>query len=414
LTSGRSADAATGPLRPPGGYHPRVAEVVIVDAVRTPVGRRNGGLSTVHPANLLSFALTALLDRTGIDPADVGQVVSGCVSQVGEQSYNIGRTAWLASGLPLSTAATTVDAQCGSSHQAANLAASLIAAGVIDVAVACGVESMSRVPIGSSSSKALGLGVPIPKSYFHHFEFTSQFEGAERIADQWGVTRLETDMFGLESQQKAARAWEEHRFDTQVTPVHAPVLDDDGKPTGDTVEISRDEGLRDTTLEALAALKPVGRPDGVHTAGTSSQISDGAAAVLLTSPERARQLGLEPKARLVDQCLVGVDPVLMLTGPIDATRLLLHRSGLDIDEIDLFEINEAFASVVLAWEKELKADPAKVNPNGGAIALGHPLGGTGVVLMTKALHELERTGGHRALVSMCCGGGLGTGTLIER
>ena len=391
-----------------------MAEVVVVDAVRTPVGKRNGGLAGVHPADLLGNALTALFERTGIDPAEVGQVVGGCVSQVGEQSFNVARTAWLAAGFPMTTAATTVDTQCGSSQQAANLAASLVSAGVVDVAVACGVESMTRIPIGSNSSKKLGLGVPIPKSYFGRYELTSQFEGAERIADKWGVTRDDTDAFGLRSQQLAARAWSEGRFDTQITPVEAPVLDAEGNPTGDLRKVARDEGLRDTTLEGLASLKPVARPDGVHTAGTSSQISDGAAAVLLTTPEKAAQLGLTPKARIIAQCLVGVDPVLMLTGPIDATNLLLERTGLSIDDIDLFEINEAFASVVLAWEREVKADPERVNPNGGAIALGHPLGGTGVVLLTKALHELERSGGNRALVSMCCGGGLGTGTVLER
>jgi acetyl-CoA C-acetyltransferase len=389
-------------------------EVVIVDALRTPVGRRNGGLSTVHPADLLASVLRGVVERTGIDPGAVGQVVTGCVSQVGEQSFNIGRTAWLTAGYPLSVAATTVDTQCGSSQQATNMAAALVGAGVVDVAIASGVESMSRIPIGSNGKKDLGLGRAIPKSYFDQYEFTSQFEGAERIADKWGITRADTDRFGFESQQKAARAWAEGRFDGQVVPVEAPVLDEEGKPTGETRTISRDEGMRDTTLEGLAGLKAVGRPDGVHTAGTSSQISDGAAAVLMMSAERAAELGLTPKARIVETCLVGVDPVLMLTGPIDATQHLLGRSGWGIGDIDVFEINEAFASVVLAWEKEVGSDPAAVNPNGGAIALGHPLGATGAVLLTKALHELERTGASKGLISMCCGGGLGTGTLIER
>ncbi len=378
------------------------------------MGRRNGGLSTVHPAQLLGTALQALLARTDMDPAEIGQVVAGCVSQVGEQSFNIARTAWLAAGLPISTAATTVDTQCGSSQQAVNLAASLVQSGTVDVAVACGVESMTRIPIGSNSSKKLGFGVPIPKTYFQQHEFTSQFEGAERIAERWGISRADADSFGLASQQKAATAWREGRFDTQITPVAAPVLDEEGKPTGEVIDVTRDEGLRDTNLEALAALKPVARENGVHTAGSSSQISDGAGALLLMSEERAAALGLTPKARIVQSCLVGVDPVLMLTGPIDATHLLLQRAKLAIGDIDVFEINEAFASVVLAWEKEVHPDPTAVNPNGGAIALGHPLGGTGVILVTKALHELERTGGRRALVSMCCGGGLGTGTLIER
>jgi acetyl-CoA C-acetyltransferase len=389
-------------------------EVVIVEAVRTPIGRRNGGLSTVHPADLLATAVGELVTRSGIDPAEVGQVVAGCVSQVGEQSFNIGRTAWLSAGLPLTTAATTVDTQCGSSQQATNLATSLVGAGVVDVAVACGVELMSRVPIGSNSSRKLGLGVPIPKTYFGQYEFTSQFEGAERIADKWGVTRADADAFGLASQQRAAQAWAEGRFDTQVVPVDAPDLDDEGKPTDTTHHVARDEGLRDSSLEALAGLKPVARPDGVHTAGNSSQISDGASAVLVTTAEKAAALGLTPRARVVDTCLVGVDPVLMLTGPIDATRRLLDRTGMAIGDIDLFEINEAFASVVLAWSREVGADLDRTNPNGGAIALGHPLGGTGGFLMTKALHELERSDQTTALVSMCCGGGLGTGTIIER
>ena len=391
-----------------------MSEVVIVEAVRSPIGRRNGGLSTVHPAELLATAVSEVVGRSGIDPAEVGQVVAGCVSQVGEQSFNIGRTAWLSAGLPLSTAATTVDTQCGSSQQATNLATSLVGSGVVDVAVACGVELMSRVPIGSNSARKLGLGVPIPKTYFGQYEFTSQFEGAERIADKWGVTRADTDAFGLSSQQRAIRAWEEGRFDTQVVGIDAPDVDEEGNPTGSTHRVERDEGLRETSLEALAGLKPVARPDGVHTAGNSSQISDGAAAVLVTTAEKAAALGLTPRARVVDTCLVGVDPVLMLTGPIDATRRLLDRTGMAIGDIDLFEINEAFASVVLAWAREVEADLDKTNPNGGAIALGHPLGGTGAFLMTKAVHELERADQTTALVSMCCGGGLGTGTIIER
>ena len=391
-----------------------MTEVVIVDAVRTPIGRRNGGLSTVHPADLLATVLREVVGRSGIDAKEVDQVVAGCVSQVGAQSFNIGRTAWLTAGLPLSTAATTVDTQCGSSQQATNVASSLVAAGVVDVAVACGVELMSRVPIGSNSAKALGLGVPIPKTYFGQYEFTSQFEGAERIADKWGVTRADTDELGLASQQRAAQAWAEGRFDTQILPVDTPDVDDAGEPRGTTHNVARDEGLRDTSLEALAGLKPVGRPDGVHTAGSSSQISDGAAALLMTTAEKARALGLRPRARVVDTCLVGVDPVLMLTGPIDATQRLLARTGVAMADIDLIEINEAFASVVLAWQRELGADLERTNPNGGAIALGHPLGCTGAFLMTKAVHELERADQSLALVTMCCGGGLGTGTLIER
>ena len=391
-----------------------MADVVIVEAVRTPIGRRNGGLSTVHPADLLGTALSEVVGRSGIDPAEVEQVVGGCVSQVGEQSFNVTRTAWLSAGLPLGTAATTVDTQCGSSQQATNVATSLVASGVVDVAIACGAELMSRIPIGSNSSKQLGLGVPIPKTYFPRYEFTSQFEGAERIADKWGITRGDTDEFGLLSQQRAAQAWAEGRFDTQVVPVDAPDVDDEGKPTGTTHHVARDEGLRDTSLEALAGLKPVARPDGVHTAGSSSQISDGAAALLMMTADKAAELGLRARARIVDTCLVGVDPILMLTGPIDATQRLLARTGMALADIDVVEINEAFASVVLAWQRELGADLDRTNPNGGAIALGHPLGATGAFLMTKAVHELERTDGSAALITMCCGGGLGTGTIIER
>jgi acetyl-CoA C-acetyltransferase len=389
-------------------------EVVIVDAVRTPVGRRNGGLSTMHSADLLGVPFKALFDRTGVDPAIVGQVIGGCVSQIGMQGFNVARTAWLAAGLPLEVAATTVDAQCGSSQQAADMAYALVASGVVDVAVAGGVEVMSKVPIGSNAARSLDMGLPVPKSYFARYEYTSQFEGAERIATKWGITRADTDAFGLQSQQRGAQAWTEDRFATQIAEVDAPDLGEDGKPTGTTHRVSRDEGLRETSLDVLGGLKPIMGDDGVHTAGSSSQISDGASAVLLMTAEKAAELGLQPLARIVDTCLVGVDPVLMLTGPIDATRRLLDRSGLTLDDIDLFEINEAFASVVLAWQRELGGDLDKVNPNGGAIATGHPLGGTGTLQITKAVHELQRSGGKRAIVTMCCGGGLGTGTLIER
>jgi acetyl-CoA C-acetyltransferase len=392
-------------------------EVVIVEAVRAPLGRRGGGLASVHPAELLGAVLGELLDRSSIDPAAVGQVVGGCVSQVGEQTFDIARTAWLTQGLPISVAATTVDAQCGSSQQATNLAATLVAGGVVDVAIGCGVESMSRVPLGAAVQS--GPGRPLPKSYFEQQEYTTQFEAAERIADKWGIDRDECDRFGVESQQRARRAWDEGRFEREVVPIDAPDLseaDADGKrtPTGTTHRVERDEGLRETSLEALAALKPVARDDGVHTAGTSSQITDGAAAVLVTTAARAAELGLRPRARIVDQCLVGVDPVLMLTGPIDATQRMLDRNGLTMADFDTVEINEAFASVVLAWQRELDPDMATVNPNGGAIALGHPVGATGARLVTTALHELERTDGTLGLVTMCCGGGLGTGTVIER
>ena len=391
-----------------------MSNVVIVDAVRTPIGKRNGGLSTLHPAQVLATVQQAIVERTGIDPSVIDQVIGGCVSQVGEQAFNITRTAWLSAGLPITTAATTVDTQCGSSQQATNLATALVGSGVVDVALACGVEVMSRIPIGVGGSKALGLGLPIPKTYFDQYEMTSQFEGAERIAEKYGITRADTDAFGFASQQRAAQAWAEDRFSGQYVTVDAPDRNDDGSLADTFHTVARDEGLRETTMEKLASLKPVGRENGVHTAGNSSQISDGASAVLLMTQEKADALGLKARARIVDTCNVGVDPVLMLTGPIDATQRLLARTGLSIDDIDTFEINEAFASVVLAWQKAVGADPAKTNPNGGAIALGHPLGGTGGFLITKALYELERIGGRYGLISMCCGGGLGTGTIIER
>jgi acetyl-CoA C-acetyltransferase len=386
-----------------------MSDVVVVESVRSPVGRRNGGLSGMHSADLLANVLGALVDRSGVDPNAVEQVVGGCVGQVGMQTGNIARTGWLQAGLPISAAATTVDTQCGSSQQATNLAYSLVKAGVVDAAVSCGVELMSKVPMGATVPKDPFVGKQYNRNYWKHHELTSQFEGAERIAEKWGFEREQLDRFGLQSQERAAAAWAEGRFDGQIEPIEAPDGDDATKL------VARDEGLRDTTLEGLAQLKPVmQREPAFHTAGTSSQISDGAAAVLIMTEEKAAALGLEPKFRIVESCVVGSDPVLMLTGPIPATERLLARSGWSIDDIDVVEINEAFASVVLAWLQETGADPEKVNPNGGAIALGHPLGGTGAILLTKAMHELERTGGDKALVTMCCGGGLGTGTLVER
>ena len=384
-----------------------MTELVVVDAVRTPVGKRNGALSGVHPAELLGHAQKALIERTGIDPEDVGQVIGGCVGQVGEQTLNIARTAWLGAGLPIPVAATTVDAQCGSSQQATAMAAGLVAAGAVDTAIGCGVESMSRVPMGTNADPK--FGDPMPDSFRERFEVTTQFEGAERIAEQWEITRHDTDEFGLLSQQRAAAAWDDGRFDTQIVAVKPPTGEN-----GDTATVTRDEGLRATTLEKLAALKPVVREDGVHTAGNASQISDGASAVLVATPEKASALGLTPKARIVDTCLVGSDPELMLTGPIEATRKLLSRNSFELSDIDVFEVNEAFASVVLAWQRELDTDLEKTNPNGGAIALGHPLGGTGGVLIAKTVHEMERADLNLGMVTMCCGGGLGTGMVLER
>ena len=384
-------------------------EVMIVEAVRSPIGRRNGGLSGLHPADLLGAVQRAAVERAGVDPGAVGQIIGGCVSQVGEQSFNVARTAWLAQGFPMEVAATTVDSQCGSSQQATSLAAGLIGAGIEDLVLACGVEMMTRVPLGANMKG----GSPLPHGYRDHYAYKSQFEGAEMIAREYGLSREDTDRFGLRSQTLAAQAWREGRFEREVAPVTAPVLDAEGKPTGETRVVSRDEGLRETSLEKLATLKPV-EADGVHTAGTSSQVSDGASAVLLASPERASALGLRARARIVTTTLVGVDPVTMLKGPIPATEKVLKATGLRIDDIDAFEVNEAFASVVLAWMKACGPNPERVNPNGGAIALGHPTGCTGARLITTALHELERTKRRYALIAMCCGGGLGTGTIIER
>jgi acetyl-CoA C-acetyltransferase len=384
-------------------------EVWIVEAVRSPIGRRKGGLSGLHPADLLGRIQRAAVERANVDPAAIGQVVGGCVSQVGEQSFNIARTAWLAQGLPMEVPATTVDSQCGSSQQATSLAAGLIGAGIEDLVLACGVEMMTRVPLGANMKG----GSPLPKSYAEHYAYASQFQGAEMIAKEYGISREETDRFGLRSQTLAIQAWKEGRFTREVEPIEAPELDAEGNPTGAIKTVTRDEGLRETSLEKLAALNPV-EPGGVHTAGTSSQVSDGAAAVLLASPQRAKELGLRPRARIVTTTLVGVDPVTMLKGPIPSTRKVLATTGLRIDDIDEFEVNEAFASVVLAWMKELEPNPERVNPNGGAIALGHPTGCTGARLITTALHELERTERRYALIAMCCGGGLGTGTIIER
>lgn len=384
-------------------------EVYIVEAVRSPIGRRKGAFAGMMPADLLGAVQKAAVDRSGVDPAQVGQVVGGCVSQVGEQSFNIARVAWLAAGLPLEVASTTVDSQCGSSQQATSVAAGLIGAGIEDLVLACGVEMMTRVPLGSNMKG----GFPMSKAYMDRYAPTSQFQGAEMIAKEYGVTREDTDRFGLRSQERAAEAWKAGHFDREITGITAPVIDDEGKPTGETREVTRDEGLRETSLEKLSTLKAV-EDGGIHTAGSSSQVSDGAAALLLASPAKAKELGLKPRARIKATTLVGCDPITMLKGPIPASRKVLSQTGLSVDQIDTFEVNEAFATVVLAWERELQPNPERVNPNGGAIALGHPTGCTGARLITTALHELERTGGQYGLISMCCGGGLGTGTIIER
>ena len=382
---------------------------VIVEALRTPIGRRRGALTGLHPAELLGHAQTALLERAGLDPAQVEQVAGGCVTQAGEQAGNVTRTAWLHAGLPQQTGCLTLDAQCGSAQQAVHPIAGLIAAGAIDVGVGCGVEAMSRVGLGAN----IGTGVGMPKPPSWTIDMPNQFEAAERIARRRGFTREQIDEFGLGSQQKAQRAWTEGRFDREVAPIKAPVLDAEGRPTGESRVVDRDGGLRQTSLEGLAALRPV-LPDGLHTAGTSSQVSDGAAAVLLADETRAHELGLRPRARIVGQCLIGDEPYYHLDGPIAATERVLKRAGMTIGDIDLFEVNEAFASVVMSWASVHEPDPAKVNVNGGAIALGHPVGSTGSRLLTTALHELERRDASTALISMCAGGAMATATIIER
>jgi acetyl-CoA C-acetyltransferase len=382
---------------------------VIIEAVRTPLGRRRGWLAGVHPAVLLGHAMTQVLARAGVDPAEVEQVIGGCVTQAGEQSNDMVRRSWLHAGLPQHTGATTIDAQCGSGQQSAHLVHDLVRAGSIEVGIACGVEAMSRIPLGANVPP--GLGDPRPDDWT--IDMPNQFEAADRIARNRGLGREDLEAFGLASQRKARVAVDEGRFEREIVPLHAPVLDEDGKPTGETRLVDTDQGLRDTTPEGLAALKPV-LPDGLHTAGTSSQISDGASAVLIMDEARARALGLTARARIVSHCLVGSDPYFHLDGPIDATRRLLDRTGMGIADFDLFEVNEAFASVVLSWASVHRPDPERVNVNGGAIALGHPVGSTGTRLITTALHELERRDAGTALVSMCAGGAMATGTVLER
>ncbi|HEY7123811.1 MAG TPA: thiolase family protein [Ktedonobacterales bacterium] len=377
-------------------------DVVIVEAVRTPVGKRDGSLKDVHPVMLLAATLRELVTRAKIDPAVVEDIVSGCVMQVGEQSLNIARNAALTAGFPIEVPATTVDRQCGSGQQAIHFAANLIQSGVVDVAIGAGVESMSRIPLGSSIKAG---GHPFPPELTERYALTHQGLSAEMIADKWNLSREDLDTFGLRSHRLAVKAQAEGAFDREIFPIKLP---------GDGT-LARDEGPRpDTSLERLATLKPAFKPDGKITAGSSSQISDGSAAVLLTTPEKAKELGLTPRARIVAQKVVGVDPVLMLTGPIPSTQQVLKKAGLKLDDIDLVEINEAFASVVLAWEKELHPDMNKVNVNGGAIALGHPVGSSGARLMVTLLHEMERRKVRYGLQTMCCGGGIGTATIIER
>jgi acetyl-CoA acyltransferase len=382
-------------------------EVVIVEAVRTPIGRgheEKGYYKDVHPSNLLAKTYSELIERTGIEASEVEDVIAGCVQQFGEQGLNIGRNAWLEAGLPIETPATTVDRQCGSAQQAVNFGAALIASGVHDVTIGSGVEHMGHISFADSMQVMSEHGAAFSPELLEHYNLVPQGISAEMIADKWEIPRSELDEIGLRSHQLAAKATEEGRFEREIVPFSV---------NGDTYVT--DQGIRpDTSLEKLSELKPAFKEDGKITAGNSSQISDGAAAVLMMTREKADALGLVPRARVVDQTTVGVDPVIMLTGPIPATQKLMERNGMKIDDVDLIEINEAFASVVAAWRRELEPDMDRVNVNGGAIALGHPLGSTGARLITTLLHELERSDKEIGLVTMCCGGGLGTGTIIQR
>ena len=386
---------------------------VIVDAVRTPGGKRNGKLKNWHPADLASEALKAIAERNHLDPALVDDVIMGCVSQVGEQAFNVARNAVLAAGWPESVPATTIDRQCGSSQQALHFAAQGVMAGAYDIVVAAGVEAMTRVPMGASMGKDLGFpfGPRVFERYAPQGGLKNQGIGAEMIADQWGISREDLDAYSAESHRRAAQATLEGRFEREILPIY--IRDDAGQATDELM--TSDEGIRgDSTVATLANLKPAFREDGKVTAGNSSQITDGASAVLIMSEEKARELGYTPRAKFHTFALAGVDPVTMLTGPIPATVKVLERAGLTLDDIDLIEINEAFASVVLAWQKELNVDLSKVNVNGGAIALGHPLGASGTKLCATLLNELERTNGRYGLLTMCEGGGLANATIIER
>jgi acetyl-CoA acyltransferase len=380
-------------------------EAVIIDAVRTPLGKRNGVLADWHPADLAAETLRALAERSSLDPSLVDDVIMGCVSQVGDQTYNVGRNAVLGAGWPESVPGVTIDRQCGSSQQAVHFAAQGVMAGAYDVVVAAGVESMTRVPMGSSMMGGQPFGERMRERY--QDSLIPQGLSAEIIAERWGIPREELDRIGLDSQMRAVRATEEGRFLNEIVPIEV-------KADGVITTVTTDEGLRPTTtLESLAGLRPAFKEDGVVTAGNSSQITDGASAILIMSREKADELGLTPRARFVSFSLAGTDPVSMLTGPIPATEKALAKAGLSIDDIDLFEVNEAFAAVIGAWLRETGADWEKVNVNGGAIALGHPLGASGARLMTTLLNELERSGGRYGLQTMCEGGGLSNGTIIE-
>lgn len=388
-------------------------EAVIVEALRTPIARGKpvkGALSGFHPTHLLAKVMDGVVEKAGIDPILVEQVVGGCVTQAGEQAGNVTRNAWLTRGKGYATGGTTVDTQCGSGQQANHIVSAFIKAGSIDVGVAGGVEVMSHVGLGANVINGPGFFTPADWPWD---STPDQFTSAERIASNRGITREEVDAFALRSQNNAIRARDEGRFAREILPIEAPILGDDGEPTGETRQVEQDQGIRKSDLESLAALKPVVE-GGIHTAGNSSQISDGAAAVLWMSAERAKELGLRPRARIIQDVVVGTDPYYLLDGPIDATREILRKTGMNLGDIDLYEVNEAFAAVVLSWVKMCEPDVDKLNVNGGAIALGHPVGATGSRLIITALHELERRDLSTAFITMCCGASVGTGTIIER
>ena len=388
-------------------------EAVIVEAVRTPIARGKpgvGDLCDFHATKLLALSLNEIVKRTGLDYADVDYLAGGCVTQAGEQAGNITRNAWLTLGKDYTAGGTTLDNQCGSAQTANHMISSMVATGSVNIGIACGVESMSRVGLGANVYNGPGYFVPEDWPWD---STPDQFTSAQRIADNRGITREMVDQLAYNSQLRAKTAWEEGRFDREVFSVQAPIMGDDGKPTGETRTVNRDQGLRETTLEALAGLNPV-MENTIHTAGNSSQISDGSAAVLWMTADEAKARGLKPRARILADCVVGTDPYYLLDGPVDATAALFKKSGMSMKDIDLVEINEAFASVVLSWAQVYDADMDKVNVNGGAIALGHPVGSTGARLITTALHELERSDKTTALIAMCCGSSVGTGTIIER
>lgn len=388
-------------------------EAVIVEAVRTPIARGKqivGELSGVHAAELLAMSYRGLLERSGLDYEDIEQVISGCVTQAGEQSNNIGRNAWLSMGKNYSTGGATLDTQCGSAQAANHIVSALVTAGQINIGIAGGVEAMSRVGLGANAYNGPGF---FQTADWPWDSTPDQFSAVERIVKNRGLTRQDVDEFACESQRRAKVAWDEGRFDREVLQVEAPILGEDGQPTGQLRTVRRDQGLRATTMEALGSLNPV-TAGGIHTPGNASQISDGSAAVLWMSADEARERGLRPRARIITGVMTGTDPYYLLDGPVDATQLLFKKTGMNMDDIDLVEINEAFAAVVLSWQRVFNADMSKVNVNGGAIAIGHPVGSTGARLITTALHELERQDKTTALITMCCGASIGTGTIIER